>query len=351
MPFPSIVMVRRVAVAAVVCAAAAAHAADAAPRTTRAELVMGAIARITIPDGATNDAFEAGFATLRRVDAGMSLYRPESALVRVNARAAAHAERVDDELFALLARAAELSALTDGAFDVTILPLLRAWGAYPGLDHVAAGRVDAVGWRELRLDHDAKTVAFGRDGMGIDLGGIAKGFALDRARAALAAAGVRRATVDLGGNLALLGDGPDGAWHIAVRDPESADGTLGVLALAAGDTVSTSGNYARDFTAEGWRTPSHIYDPRTGKPVRGDLAVTVWTSDATAADALSTAFLVLGADASAPVLARFPDVGALFVDGRTPDRRLTLAGRAPLGFAPTTDAPLVTASATITESR
>lgn len=347
----SIVPLRRVAVVAVVCAATLAHAADAAKFTTRVELVMGSVARITIPDGATNDAFEAGFSALRRVDAGMSLYRPESALVRVNAEAAAHAERVDDELFALLARAAELSALTDGAFDVTILPLLRAWGAYPGLDHVASGRVDAVGWRGLRLDRDARTVAFLRDGMGIDLGGIAKGFALGRARTALAAAGVRRATIDLGGNLAFLGDGPDGTWRIAIRDPESEEGTLGVLALAAGDTVSTSGNYARDFTAEGWRAPSHVYDPRTGKPVRGDLAVTVWTADATAADALSTAFLVLGPDASAPVIARFPDVGVLFVDGRAPNRRLTLAGRAPLDFRPSTDARLVTASANPTESR
>lgn len=347
----SIVTLRRVAVVAVVSAAALAHAADAAKFTTRAELVMGTVARITIPDGAPNDAYEAGFAALRRVDAGMSLYRPESALVRVNAHAAAQAEQVDDELYGLLARAIELSRLTDGAFDVTILPLLRFWGAYPGLDHVPAGQVDAVGWHGLALDADAHTVAFRRHGMGVDLGAIAKGFALGRARTALAAAGVRRATIDLGGNLALLGDGPDGGWQIAVRDPESADGTLGVLTLAAGDTVSTSGNYARDFAAEGWRVPSHIYDPRTGTPVPGDLAVTVWTPDATAADALSTAFLVLGPEAARSVLARFPDVGVLFVDGRTPDRRLTFAGRAPLGFTPSDDARAVTASASITESR
>lgn len=334
MPFMSIVTLRRVVVVAVVSAATAGHAADPAKFTTRAELVMGTVARITIPDGATNGAFETGFAALRRVDAAMSLYRPESGLVRLNAHAAGHGERVDDELFTLLTRAVELSRLTDGAFDVTILPLLRAWGAYPGLDHVAAGRADAVGWSGLELDRDAQTVAFRRDGMGIDLGGIAKGFALDRARIALAAAGVRRATVDLGGNLALLGEGPDGGWRIAVRDAELAEGTLGVLTLAAGDTVSTSGNYARDFAAEGWRAPSHVYDPRTGKPVLGDLAVTVWTPDATTADALSTAFLVLGPEAARSVVARFPDVGVLFVDGRGTDRRLTFAGRPPLGFAP-----------------
>jgi thiamine biosynthesis lipoprotein len=345
----SIVTLRRAAVLAFLAAAGAAHAGDGARFTARAELVMGSVARIDVPDGATNDAFEAAFAALRRVDAGMSLYRPESALVRVNARAATRAARVDEELFGLLARARELSRLTDGAFDVTVLPLLRAWGAYPGLAHVGSGRVDAVGWRGLRLDPGARTVAFARAGMGVDLGGIAKGFGLDRARAALAAAGVRRATIDLGGNLALLGAGPDGAWRIAVRDPASADGVLGVLAIAADAAVSTSGNYARDFGAEGWRAPSHVYDPRTGRPVGGDVAVTVWAPDATTADALSTALLVLGPESAPAVLARFPDVGALFVAGRVP-HRLAFAGRPPLGFAPSS-APERHASADPTESR
>ncbi len=331
-------------------AATVVHAAPARS-VTRAELVMGTIARITIAEGATNDAFEAGFAAFRRIDASMSLYRPESALVRLNARGAAHAERVDADLFALLARAIELSAVTDGAFDVTILPLLRAWGAYPGLGHVGAGRVDAVGWGGLRLNADAGTVAFRRDGMGIDLGGIAKGFALERARAALADAGVRNAMVDLGGNVALLGAGPAGGWRIAVRDPEVAEATLGVLTLAAGDTVSTSGNYARDFAAEGWRTPSHVFDPRTRRPVRGDVAVTVWSRDATAADALSTAFLVLGPDGAAPVLARMPEVGVLFAVGRGADRRLVLAGRPPLDFTLRPEAGIAAASAHSTESR
>jgi thiamine biosynthesis lipoprotein len=104
--------------------------------------------------------------------------------------------------------------------------------------------------------------------------------------------------------------------------------------LAGGETVSTSGNYARDFAAEGWRTRSHVYDPRTGRPVAGDLAVTVWAPDATTADALSTAFLVLGPEEAGAVLARLPEAGALFVAGRGHARRLTLAGRAPQDFTP-----------------
>ena len=106
------------------------------------------------------------------------------------------------------------------------------------------------------------------------------------------------------------------------------------LVLDRDQTLSTSGNYARDFATEGWRTASHVFDPRTGRPVRGGLAVTVWSPDATAADALSTAFLVLGPDETARVIVRTPDVGALFVDDGGADRRITLVGRAPRAFEP-----------------
>jgi thiamine biosynthesis lipoprotein len=289
------------AVVSTLVAGAAVHTAATAttpkagdPVATRAELVMGSIARITLPDGVPGEAWDAAFAALRAVDATMSLYRPESALVRVNAHAAEHPEAVDEDLYECLARARALGATTDGAFDPTVLPLLKAWGAYPGLDHVAAGNAEAVGWDGLVLDPAARTVAFRRPGMGVDLGGIAKGFALDRARAALTRAGVARAVLDLGGNLAMMGAGPGPGWRIAVREPSAPEGSLGVLTLGPDQTASTSGNYARDFAHEGWRAPSHIYDPRNGRPVASGLTVTVWAPDGATAAALSTALLVLG---------------------------------------------------------
>ena len=293
----------------------------------RAELVMGTVARIAGDDPALGSlAFEAAFAALRDVDAGMSLYRADSELVRVNARAAGHAEPVGSELFTLLARARQLSEETDGAFDVTVLPLLRLWGAYGGLSYLGAGRVGAVGFAGLQLDPSAHTVSFRRPGMGLDLGGIAKGFALDRARAALVAAGVRRARLDLGGTLVLLGD--DGDWRVAVRDPRAPETALGVLVLSPDTAVSTSANYARDFAREGWRAPSHIYDPRSGRPVRAGRAVTVWAADATTADALSTALLVLGPDGADAVLARERTAGALFFE-QDQGGRVTMRGRPP----------------------
>lgn len=296
----------------------------------RAELVMGTVARVAIGDpGAAPGAFDEAFAALRAVDATMSLYRAESDLVRVNAHAAAHPEPVGTELFALLVRARELSIETDGAFDITVLPLLRLWGAYPELAYLGPGSRGAVGFAGLRLDSQARTVNFHRQGMGLDLGGIAKGFALDRARAVLAAAGVRCARLDLGGNLAFLGGGPGGEWDVAVRDPDAPEKPLGVLSLEADSTLSTSANYARDFVVEGWRVSSHVYDPRSGRPVLRPLAVTAWAADATTADALSTALLVLGPEGSPAVLEREPQAGALFVEGRGPTRRVTIQGRLP----------------------
>ena len=273
----------------------------------RVELVMGTLARIAIdrPD-ARPARFEAAFAALRDVDAAMSLYRASSELRRLNARAATRPEPVGAETFALLARARALAAATDGAFDVTVLPLLRAWGAYRDLD-LAPTSPAAVGYGGLVLDGERRTVAFRERGMGVDLGGVAKGYALDRAAAALATAGVRRALLDLGGNLAFVGDEAGRAWRVAVRDPAAPDRSLGVLELDGG-AVSTSANYARDFAAEGWRAPSHIYDPRTRRPVDAERAVTAWARDATTADALSTALMVLGPSRADAVLARVPGI-------------------------------------------
>jgi thiamine biosynthesis lipoprotein len=319
--------------AAMLTGAAAPRAAAAAER---AELVMGTLARIVIPgESATADRFDAAFAALRSVDAAMSLYRPASEVRRVNAHAAFHPEPVGPELFAVLTRARELAVATDGAFDPTVLPLLVAWGAYRELQ-LRTDEPVTVGFAGLRLDDRTRTVAFRARGMGLDLGGIAKGFALDRATAALRALGARRALLDLGGNLALVDDDQARRWPVAVRDPHSPDRPLGTLAVGRGG-VSTSANYARDFAAEGWRAPTHIYDPRTRRPVGVERAVTVWAADATTADALSTALMVTGKGGADAVLARIPGAGALIAEGTRGDVTLTWHGEPPLAWDPAPD--------------
>jgi thiamine biosynthesis lipoprotein len=186
--------------------------------------------------------------------------------------------------------------------------------------------------------------------MGIDLGGIAKGFALDRARAALVEAGVRHATLDLGGQLLVFGADRRLGSRIAVRDPAQPDTALGVLVLDGDTSVSTSGNYARDFAAEGWGTRSHIFDPRTGRAVPAGLAVTVWAPDGASADAWSTALLVAGPEAASHALAQVAGVGALFVDDGGPERRVVLAGLPPRAFEPRAAASRVALSAAPKES-
>lgn len=214
----------------------------------RAQLIMGTIARVTAESAASGDAaIDGAFAAMRAVDEEMSLYRPSSGLVRLNAHAARHPEPVAPDLCRVVTEGRRVSEETSGAFDITVLPLLRAWGAYRDLRHLGGYNPRSVGFAGLEVDPARCTVAFRREGMGIDLGGIAKGFALDRAREALVLAGASRAVVDLGGNLAFLGSGPDGAWRVAVRDPAAPDRPLGVLVLGAGATVATSGNYERDF--------------------------------------------------------------------------------------------------------
>jgi FAD:protein FMN transferase len=308
----------------------ASESAELAPDAVseRAELVMGTVAGVALFDPAASPAtFELAFAALRAVDASMTLYEPTSELRRVNERAAERAVPVSAELFVLLTRARDLSALTDGAFDVTVLPLLRAWGAYPHLGALR-GEPVAVGFAGLQLDPVGRAVRFQRRGMGIDLGAVAKGFALDRARAALVTAQVTRARLDLGGELAFIGMPPDG-WRIAVRDPSAPNEPLGILTLDGDLAVSTSGNYMRDFAAEGWRIPRHVYDPRTYRAVESRRAVTVWAPDATTADALSTGFLVLGPEGARAALARFPGVGALYVDGAGTSGTITFLGCPP----------------------
>jgi thiamine biosynthesis lipoprotein len=323
-------------------------AAGAEPPPTRAELVMGTIGRITLGDREHDAAFEAGFAAFRRVDASMSLYHPESDVVRVNVHAAAHAEPVDPEVFACLARARALSDATDGAFDVTVLPLLRAWGAYPGLAYLPSGRVDAVGWGGLLLDPVQQAVRL-RAPAWDRLGGIAKGFALDRARAALVAAGARDAILDLAATGARAPALRAAGASRSVTPPTRREPRPSSRSTPM-ERVSTSGNYERDFATEGWRTPSHVFDPRTGRPVRGGLAVTVWAPDATTADALSTALLVLGPADAAETLRRAPEVGALFVDDDRGERRVTLAGRPPRAFEPRTTEPRVAGPTTEMEN-
>jgi thiamine biosynthesis lipoprotein len=268
----------------------------------------------------TEDAI-AALDLVDRLEAQLSVYRPDSALSDLNRRAATEAVRVEPHLFALLRRAARLSAETGGAFDPTAGPLVRCWGFFERAGRVpeAVPLADALartGVGHLRFGRD-RSVTFARQGVELNLGGIGKGYALDRAGRLLRRRGRRCALLNGGSSSVLaIGHPPDqDRWIIGLRDPVRRERRWALLRLADA-AVATSGVAEQSFLAGG-RRYGHLLDPRSGHPVDGRLSVTVVASCAAEADALATAFFVGGpslaircAGVRTDLLAIFHEAGA-----------------------------------------
>jgi thiamine biosynthesis lipoprotein len=260
-------------------------------------------------------AISAALAEIARIDAAMSVYRDDSELSQLNLHAAKAPVRVSAELFELLERAIDMFELTDGAFDVTY----AAAGVL--YDFRNARRPDAeslgealqnVGSHRLLLDQDSRSVFFSQPGVRIDLGGIAKGYAVERAAAALQRRGVRHALITAGGDSRFLGDREGRPWRIGIRDPRNAERNAAVLSLAD-EAISTSGDYERFFMEDGIRY-HHILDPATGHSSQAVTSVSVIGPDATITDALATGLFVLGVTKGRIILKNFPAYDAIFVD-------------------------------------
>ncbi len=255
----------------------------------------------------------------RRIDARMSTYKEDSELSRVNRDAATFPVSVSDELFELLQRALELSAMSDGAFDITYESVgylydFRA-AVRPSADEIGT-RLDAINHEYVQLDARARTVAFARPGVRINLGGIAKGYAVEHGAALLRAAGVEYAMLNAGGDTRVLGDRRGQPWIIGIRHPRTPGAVVTRLPLED-EAISTSGDYER-FFEEGGRRYHHILNPSTGEPTEGVLSVTVLGPDATLTDGLSTAVFVLGTRRGLALIDRTAGYEAIVVeaDGR-----------------------------------
>jgi FAD:protein FMN transferase len=275
-------------------------------------------------------AAEEALDEVERLEAQLSMYRPESELSGVNARAAAGPVRVEPRLFSLLRLALDISRSTGGAFDPTIAPLLRAWGFAGGPGKVADPQAVAeargvTGASLVVPDEEASTLRFLRDGVSIDLGAIGKGYAIDRALEILEEAGVRSALIHGGTSTVYgLGSPPGGdGWRVALRDPSGGpEETLGVVCLRD-RALSVSAPHGKAFQ-EGDRLYGHVLDPRTGEPARAAMLAAVSHPGATLTDALSTALLVLGPEGLPELARRYPDTDFLVVaerGGRVEQRR------------------------------
>jgi thiamine biosynthesis lipoprotein len=245
-------------------------------------------------------AVELAFDEAKRLDQLLSNYRPASEWSQVNRYAAEKPVKVSSELFDLLSACVEYSRQSDGAFDISVGPLMKVWGFYKGSGHLphraeVRGALAKVGYRNLILDSAAKTVRFAQPGVEIDPGGIGKGYAVDRMVAVLKANGVTSGLVSGGGSSIYgIGTPPDEkrGWRINIRHPRDESKTVQEVFLKD-ESMSTSGSYEKFFRAEG-RIYSHIMDPRTGFPAPGMLSASVIAPKTIDSEAWAKPFFIDG---------------------------------------------------------
>lgn len=283
------------------------------------------------PNRIAEPCAERGFAELVRIDEAMSDYKKTSELSKVNREAFGGKVVVSEELFGLLQTSIEYSRLSDGGFDVTIGPLVDLWrkagrtNTTPTEEQLAGARTK-VGFDKLILDTADHSVRFPVEGMRLDLGAIAKGYAVDRAIEILRQGGAMGGMVNLGGNIRSFGRPVGGKrdWRIGLRDP--IDPNHIQLTLRLDDwAVATSGDYERFIFVEGQKV-NHILDPATRHGVTGLTSVTILARTGLEADALSTTVTVMGKDKGLALIDRLPETEAILIEPSKPDEPIFSSG-------------------------
>jgi len=300
---------------------------------TRNENIMGTRCAVELwsDDAARGEAaITSVFDDMKRIDRLMSTWKEDTEISRVNREGSKHPVKISQELFRLLQVSVEYSELTHGAFDITYASVGYLYdfkkGVHPdqkAIDQALPG----INWRHMVLDAKKTTVFFTRPGMRIDLGGIAKGYSVDRGIEILQKQGITRAMVNAGGDTRIIGDRFGRPWVVGVRDPDH-EGKM-FLRLPLSDTAfSTSGDYERYFDEDGKRF-HHIIDPKTGDSARKVRSVTIISGTATRTDALTKSVFIMGAEEGIAFINTLPDVDAVTV---APDGKVTYSrGLAPPG--------------------
>jgi thiamine biosynthesis lipoprotein len=268
-------------------------------------------------EAAAQQAIDAVLAEFRRLDQALSPYIERSELYRVNQTAAQRPLTISQEFFELLLTSLDYSRLTGGAFDITFASIGYHYDYRNGVkpnDQTIADALPLINYRLLRLNADASTLAFEREGMRIDLGGIAKGYAVDRAIGILQRHGIEHALVSAGGDSRLLGDHRGRPWNIGIQAPRKKAALAAVLPLSE-TAISTSGDYERYFERDGVRY-HHIISPKTGRSAGELRSVTILGPNATRTDALSTSVFVLGLEKGLTLIDRLDDVEAVIIDNQ-----------------------------------
>jgi len=269
---------------------------------------------------AVTAALERAFDEITRLEALMTTWRPDSEVSRVNAAAGGRAIAVSPETFSVLQKSRWISDRSQGTFDITFASMGKLWrfdpnqvAELPAPATVAAARAK-IDYRRVVLDETDRTVRLDSPDTRINLGGIAKGYAIDRVAAILRRAGLGSFTAQAGGDLYVAGRKPDGkAWRVGIRDPRGKAGAFFAMLEVEDHAFSTAGDYERAFV-RGGRRYHHIIDPRTGYPATASRSVTIWAKDALTADALDDAVFILGPAEGLKLVESLDDCGAVIVD-------------------------------------
>jgi FAD:protein FMN transferase len=272
--------------------------------------------------GAVRAAFDAAIAEIRRIEALMTTWRPDSEVSKINAAAGKSAVVVGDETLAIITKSLETSAISEGTFDITFETLHGLWkfdedlDPTPPKDKDIKARLPFVGYRHVKVDPATSSVMLAKEQTQIGLGGIAKGYGVDRAVKVLDEAGLLSFFVQAGGDLFARGKKPDGtAWQAGIRDPRGPETKYFAKLSLTDHAFSTAGDYERSYVVGGKRY-HHIIDPRTGKPAAASRSVTIWAPTALLADAIDDAVFVLGPEKGLALVESIEDVGAVVVDAK-----------------------------------
>ena len=285
---------------------------------SRDQAIMGTAIRVELwcEDGErAQRAIDAVMREMEHVDEAMSPYKEHSELSLVNREAARRAVRVSAELFDLLDRSLDFSRESGGAFDITYAAVGHLYDYRRRVrpsDDERKSACAAVGYRNLQLDPAQRTVRFARPGVRIDLGGFAKGYAVDRGAQILREHGIANAIVTAGGDSRVLGDRHGRPWMVGIADPRQRGKMVAVLPLAD-VAISTSGDYERYFE-EGGERYHHVIDPRTGESPAALQSVTIVAPDGLTAEGLSKSVFVLGLAPGMSLVEARPGVDAVVVD-------------------------------------
>jgi thiamine biosynthesis lipoprotein len=253
------------------------------------------------------------FAEMKRIDAEMSPFKPDSEISRINRLASQHPVEVSRELYLLLQRAQWFSQLTDGVFDITFASVGYRYDYRQHLkpdDQTIEQEINRIDYKKMTLQNG--TIHFGLDGMRIDLGGIAKGYAVDRSIDILQQCGISQALVSAGGDSRILGDRQGRPWMIGIQHPRKKQ-SLALSIPLSDSAISTSGDYERYFISNGERV-HHIIDPKTGRSAHDSWSATIIGPNATSTDALSTSVFILGAQKGLQLIDSMAGFDAIIID-------------------------------------